>query len=277
MKTAFTKMEGLGNDFMVIDAMDRPVQLDLAAIRKLADRRLGVGFDQLLLIEKPQHESSVARFRIYNADGGEVEQCGNGARCVGRFLMEAGRTDGRTEFTLETLGGELVADVRDIHNVRVNMGVPVLEPAQIPFEARQRAVAYQLDVDGKSYEIGAVSMGNPHAILDVPDVGIAPVAELGPKIEHHTRFPKRTNVGFAQWLDRGRMRLRVFERGTGETLACGTGACAAVVWGRLSGWLDEGVEVELAGGRLVISWQGEGQPVWMSGPANRVYDGHLNP
>jgi diaminopimelate epimerase len=277
MKLAFTKMEGLGNDFMVIDAMQTPVQLDLAAIRRLADRRLGVGFDQLLLIEKPERASSVARFRIYNADGGEVEQCGNGARCVGRFLMEAGRTAGRTEFTLETLGGELVADVHDIRNVRVNMGVPILEPAQIPFEARQREVSYKLDVNGKSHEIGAVSMGNPHAILDVPDVDIAPVAELGPKIEHHPRFPKRTNVGFAQWLDRGRMRLRVFERGTGETLACGTGACAAVVWGRLSGWLDEQVAVELAGGQLVISWQGEGQPVWMSGPANRVYDGHTNP
>ncbi|HEX5339602.1 MAG TPA: diaminopimelate epimerase [Gammaproteobacteria bacterium] len=277
MKLAFTKMEGLGNDFMVVDAMQSPVPLDLAAIRRLADRRLGVGFDQLLVIEPPQNPGSVARFRIYNADGGEVEQCGNGARCVGRYLMEAGRTNGRAEFTLETLGGELVADVHDIHNVRVNMGVPVLEPSQIPFEARQREVSYKLDVNGKNREIGAVSMGNPHAILDVPDVDIAPVAELGPKIEHHARFPKRTNVGFAQWLDRGRMRLRVFERGTGETLACGTGACAAVVWGRLSGWLDEQVEVELAGGRLVISWQGEGQPVWMSGPANRVYDGHMNP
>jgi diaminopimelate epimerase len=275
MKLAFTKMEGLGNDFMVIDAMQSPVQLDLAAIRHLADRRVGVGFDQLLLIEQPHNGANAARFRIYNADGGEVEQCGNGARCVGRYLMEAGRTGGRSEFTLETLGGDLVADVHDIHNVRVNMGVPVLEPAQIPFEARQRAVSYQLDVDGKVYEIGAVSMGNPHAILDVPDVSIAPVAELGPKIERHPRFPKRTNVGFAQWLDRGHMKLRVFERGTGETLACGTGACAAVVWGRLSGWLDEQVEVQLAGGRLVISWKGEGQPVWMSGPANRVYDGQI--
>jgi diaminopimelate epimerase len=276
MKLAFTKMEGLGNDFMVIDAMQSPVQLDLDAIRRLADRRLGVGFDQLLVIEPPQNRNNAARFRIFNADGGEVEQCGNGARCVGRYLMEAGRTAGRAEFSLETLGGELTADVHDIHNVRVNMGVPILEPTRIPFEARQREVSYKLDVDGKNREIGAVSMGNPHAILDVPDVDIAPVAELGPKIENHKRFPKRTNVGFAQWLDRGRMRLRVFERGTGETLACGTGACAAVVWGRLSGWLDQQVEVELAGGRLVISWQGEGQPVWMSGPANRVYDGHMN-
>lgn len=269
-------MEGLGNDFMVIDAMQTPVPLDTASIRRLADRRLGIGFDQLLVIESPHEAAHVAGFRIYNADGGEVEQCGNGARCVARYLAEAGLNGGREEFMLETLGGPLVADVRDIRNVRVNMGAPVLEPTRIPFEARQRAVSYTLDVDGKDYEIGAVSMGNPHAILDVADTRIAPVTELGPKIERHARFPKRTNVGFAQWLDRTHMRLRVFERGTGETLACGTGACAAVVWGRLSGWLDERVEVELAGGRLVISWQGEGQPVWMSGPANRVYDGQLD-
>ena len=276
MTLAFTKMEGLGNDFMVIDALRTPVQLDLDAIRRLADRRRGVGFDQLLLIEKPARDSSAARFRIYNADGGEVEQCGNGARCVARFLVEAGYADAAQPFTLETLGGDLVADVGDIQNVRVNMGVPMLEPEKIPFDARQRAMSYELDVDGKLCEIGAVSMGNPHAILDVPDVDIAPVAELGPRIERHTRFPRRTNVGFAQWLDRGHVRLRVFERGTGETLACGSGACAAVVWGRLSGWLDEQVEVALAGGRLVISWQGEGLPVWMSGPANRVFDGRLS-
>lgn len=275
MKVAFTKMDGLGNDFMVIDAIEQPVRLNRDTVQRLADRRLGVGFDQLLLLEKPQDPAHAARFRIYNADGGEVEQCGNGARCVSRLLVENGRAAGR-RLVLETVGRNLTADVADIHNVRVDMGVPILEPAAIPFEARERALTYTLEVNGGSYEIGAVSMGNPHAILDMPDVDIAPVAELGPKIEHHPRFPKRANVGFAQWLDRRRVRLRVWERGTGETLACGTGACAAVVWGRLAGWLDESVEVTLRGGKLVISWQGEGKPVWMSGPANRVYDGTIN-
>jgi len=275
MKVAFSKMEGLGNDFMVIDAMQQPLPLDTATVQKLADRRTGIGFDQLLVIGKPKNPAHAAGFRIYNADGGEVEQCGNGARCVSRFLVEAGRVTGRS-FTLETLGGDLQADVRDIARVRVNMGVPTFEPARIPFEARERALTYALEVDGRTYEIGAVSVGNPHAILDMPDVDIAPVAELGPKIEHHPRFPKRTNVNFAQWLDRTHVRLRVFERGTGETLACGTGACAAMVWGRLAGWLDESVEVAQRGGHLMISWQGEGECMWMSGPANRVYDGTIN-
>ncbi|MGA9854923.1 MAG: diaminopimelate epimerase [Gammaproteobacteria bacterium] len=275
MKVAFSKMEGLGNDFMVIDAMQQPLPFDAATVQKLADRRTGIGFDQLLVIGKPKNASHAAAFRIYNADGGEVEQCGNGARCVSRFLVEARRVT-KNSFTLETLGGDLQADVRDIANVRVNMGVPRFEPARIPFEARERALTYALEVDGRTYEIGAVSVGNPHAILDMPDVDIAPVAELGPKIENHPRFPKRTNVNFAQWLDRTHVRLRVFERGTGETLACGTGACATMVWGRLAGWLDANVEVSLRGGRLMISWQGEGESMWMSGPANRVYDGTIN-
>jgi diaminopimelate epimerase len=275
MKVAFSKMEGLGNDFMVIDAMQQPLLLDTAIVQKLADRRTGIGFDQLLVIGKAKDPTHAAGFRIYNADGGEVEQCGNGARCVSRFLVEAGRVT-KKEFTLETLGGNLMADVHDLARVRVNMGVPTFEPARIPFETRERALTYALEVDGRSYEIGAVSVGNPHAILDMPDVDIAPVAELGPKIEHHPRFPKRTNVNFAQWLDRTHVKLRVFERGTGETLACGTGACATMVWGRLAGWLDADVEVALRGGRLMISWQGEGKSMWMSGPANRVYDGIIS-
>jgi diaminopimelate epimerase len=274
MKVAFSKMEGLGNDFMVIDAMHQSVSLDTAAVQKLADRRTGIGFDQLLVIGKPKNPKHAAGFRIYNADGGEVEQCGNGARCVSRFLVESGRVMERS-FTLETLGGDLQADVHDIAKVRVNMGVPMFDPARIPFQARERALTYALEVDGRTYEIGAVSVGNPHAILDMPDVDIAPVAELGPKIERHPRFPKRTNVNFAQWLDRTHVRLRVFERGTGETLACGTGACATMVWGRLAGWLDADVEVGLRGGHLMISWPGEGESMWMSGPANRVYDGTI--
>ncbi len=275
MKVAFSKMEGLGNDFMVIDATQQALNLDTSTVQKLADRRTGIGFDQLLVIGKATDPAHAAAFRIYNADGGEVEQCGNGARCVSRYLVEAGRV-AKKNFTLETLGGNLQADVGNIARVRVNMGVPIFEPARIPFEAREQAVTYALDIDGHSYEIGAVSVGNPHAILDMPDVDIAPVAELGPKIEHHPRFPKRANVNFAQWLDRTHVKLRVFERGTGETLACGTGACATMVWGRLAGWLDENVEVALRGGRLMISWRGEGEPMWMSGPANRVYDGTIN-
>ncbi|MDE2091791.1 MAG: diaminopimelate epimerase [Gammaproteobacteria bacterium] len=275
MKVAFSKMEGLGNDFMVIEAMQQPLPLDTSTVQKLADRRTGIGFDQLLVIGRPKNPAHAASFRIYNADGGEVEQCGNGARCVSRFLVEAGWVT-KNSFTLETLGGNLQADVHDITRVRVNMGVPTFEPERIPFDARERALTYALDVDGVAYEIGAVSVGNPHAILDMPDVDIAPVAEIGPKIENHPSFPKRTNVNFAQWLDRTHVKLRVFERGTGETLACGTGACATMVWGRLAGWLDADVEVALRGGRLMISWQGEGESMWMSGPANRVYDGTIN-
>lgn len=274
MKIAFSKMEGLGNDFMVIDAMDQPVRLDATRVRQLADRRTGIGFDQLLLLEKPRDVAHTAHYRIFNADGSEVEQCGNGARCVSRLLVENGRTRG-PQLSLESAGRVLVADVSDLKSVRVNMGVPVFEPARIPFESRERALTYELDVDGHSYEIGVVSMGNPHAILDVPDVDIAPVAELGPKIERHPRFPQRVNVNFAQWLDRMHVKLRVFERGTGETLACGSGACATAAWGRLAGWLDETIEVTLRGGRLVISWPGEGQAMWMCGPANRVYDGTI--
>ncbi|MDE2022913.1 MAG: diaminopimelate epimerase [Gammaproteobacteria bacterium] len=274
MKIPFSKMEGLGNDFMVIDALDRPLRLDTQRVQQLADRRTGVGFDQLLLLEAPRDKSHTAHYRIFNADGGEVEQCGNGARCVSRLLVENGRARG-PQLSLESSGRVLVADVSDLDSVRVNMGVPEFEPTRIPFEARERALTYELDVDGRNYEIGVVSMGNPHAILDLPDVDIAPVAELGPRIERHPRFPQRVNVNFAQWLDRTHVKLRVFERGTGETLACGSGACATTAWGRLAGWLDESVEVALRGGRLVISWPGEGQPMWMRGPANRVYDGTI--
>ncbi|MBU6469308.1 MAG: diaminopimelate epimerase [Gammaproteobacteria bacterium] len=274
MKIPFSKMEGLGNDFMVIDALDRPLRLDTQRVQQLADRRTGVGFDQLLLLEAPRDKSHTAHYRIFNADGGEVEQCGNGARCVSRLLVENGRARG-PQLSLESSGRVLVADVSDLDSVRVNMGVPEFEPTRIPFEARERALTYELDVDGRNYEIGVVSMGNPHAILDLPDVDIAPVAELGPRIERHLRFPQRVNVNFAQWLDRTHVKLRVFERGTGETLACGSGACATTAWGRLAGWLDESVEVALRGGRLVISWPGEGQPMWMRGPANRVYDGTI--
>ncbi|MGE5626223.1 MAG: diaminopimelate epimerase [Bacillota bacterium] len=274
MKLKFAKMHGLGNDFLVLDALDAKVALTESRVRELADRRTGVGFDQLLLLEAPKGGKFHANYRIFNADGGEVEQCGNGVRCVARYLANHGVVkDG--EVCLGTLAGPVQAELRKDGLVRADMGVPRLEPAEIPFVAAARAMQYELDVDGRTVEIGAVSIGNPHAILDVPDVDSAPVAELGPRIEHHPRFPKRANVGFASWQGRKSMRLRVWERGTGETLACGTGACAAVVWGRLLGWLDEEVEVELRGGRLVVSWRGEGEPVWMTGPAVTVYEGHV--
>jgi diaminopimelate epimerase len=267
-------MHGLGNDFLVLDALESSVKLSDGRVRELADRRTGVGFDQLLLLEAPKSKDFHANYRIFNADGGEVEQCGNGVRCVARYLANRGLVDGGA-VRLGTIAGPVQAELEADGLVRANMGVPRLSPKDIPFEAGARAMEYELDVDGRKVEIGAVSMGNPHAILDVADVDTAPVAELGPRIEHHPRFPKRANVGFAQWQDRNAMRLRVWERGTGETLACGTGACAAVVWGRLLGWLDERVEVQLRGGRLVVSWQGEGTPVWMTGPAVTVYEGQI--
>ncbi|HEV2213460.1 MAG TPA: diaminopimelate epimerase, partial [Gammaproteobacteria bacterium] len=257
MKLRFAKMHGLGNDFVVLDALDAAVKLDEPRVRELADRRTGIGFDQLLLLEAPKAGQFHANYRIFNADGGEVEQCGNGVRCVARYLANHGVVK-NGEVRLGTIAGPVQAELTADGLVRANMGVPRLEPAEIPFTAAARAMVYELDVDGRSVEIGAVSMGNPHASLDVPDVATAPVAELGPRIEHHPRFPKRANVGFASWQDRKAMRLRVWERGTGETLACGTGACAAVVWGRLLGWLDEEVDVSLRGGQLVVSWHGEG-------------------
>jgi len=274
VKFKFAKMHGLGNDFMVLDALDGRVALSEARVRELADRRTGVGFDQLLLLEAPKAKRFHANYRIFNADGGEVEQCGNGVRCVARYLANRGVV-ANGEVRLGTVAGPVQAELRKDGLVRANMGVPRLEPKDIPFTAAARAMQYELDVDGRSVEIGAVSMGNPHAILDVADVDSAPVAELGPRIEHHPRFPKRVNVGFASWQGRKSMRLRVWERGTGETLACGTGACAAVVWGRLLGWLDEETEVQLRGGRLVVSWKGEGEAVWMTGPAVTVYEGHV--
>jgi len=274
MKLSFAKMHGLGNDFMVLDALKTSVNLDEARVRSLADRRTGIGFDQLLLLEAPRDKKFHANYRIFNADGGEVEQCGNGVRCVARYLANHGVVKSG-EVRLGTLAGPVQAELDGGELVRANMGVPRLDPKDIPFTAGARAMEYELDVDGRRVTIGAVSMGNPHAILDVPDVEKAPVTELGPRIEHHPRFPKRANVGFVQLLDRNGIRLRVWERGTGETLACGTGACAAVVWGRLLGWLDEKVTVELRGGRLVVSWHGEGEPVWMTGPAVTVYEGQV--
>jgi len=274
MTLEFTKMHGLGNDFVVIDAINQQVALTPAQVRRLADRHFGIGCDQLLLVEAATSTGADFRYRIFNADGGEVAQCGNGARCFMQFVHEHGLS-ARPRIRVETLGGMLELVRNPDGQVTVNMGVPRLAPAGIPFTAAAQAVRYTLEVDGRSYEIGALSLGNPHAVLRVDDIATAPVATLGPLIERHPRFPERVNAGFVQIEDAATVRVRVYERGAGETLACGSGACAAVVAGRLWGELDETVKVVLNGGELVISWPGEGHPVMMTGPATTVYQGRI--
>ena len=270
----FTKMHGLGNDFVVIDATQQQINLSTAQYRRLADRHFGVGCDQILLIEPPRERATDFHYRIFNADGGEVEQCGNGARCFARYVHDQGLTEKKV-IEVGTLAGRIRLYLETDGNVRVNMGIPILEPAAIPFLAERRAPLYSIDLKGRRVELGAVSMGNPHAILQVPDIDTAEVASIGPLLECHPSFPRRVNVGFMQRCSPGEIRLRVFERGTGETLACGTGACAAVVHGRLLGLLEESVVVHLKGGDLRIVWSGEGEPVWMSGPAVRVFQGRI--
>ncbi len=275
MAIKFTKMHGLGNDFVVIDAINQAVDLSPEQVRQLADRHLGIGCDQLLLVEAATGEQADFRYRIFNADGGEVGQCGNGARCFMQFVREQGLTN-KTQLQVETASGPLQLSQQPDGQITVDMGVPRLEPDQVPFLAEQRDSRYTLEVDGQTLEIAALSMGNPHAVLQVDDVTTAPVTTLGAAIEQHARFPERVNVGFMQVLSRDTIRLRVFERGAGETLACGSGACAAVVAGQLQGLLAERVKVVLNGGELVVSWAGIGQPVLMTGPATTVYEGRIN-
>ena len=276
MRLNFVKMHGLGNDFVVIDRIRQTVEIGPDEVRFLANRRLGVGCDQVLLVEPATRPDAAFRYRIFNADGNEVEQCGNGARCVARFVRDEGLT-GRDEIPVETAAGLIVLRLRTDGQVTVDMGPPRLDPIDIPFVADSQALGYPLEVEGEVFEIGAVSMGNPHAVIVVPDVDTAPVARLGPAIEFHPRFPHRVNVGFMQIVAPDHIRLRVHERGAGETLACGTGACAAVVAGRIQGHLAETVNVDLPGGRLVISWPGGGAPVMMTGPATRVFTGTIEP
>ena len=270
----FTKMQGLGNDFMVVDAISQPFRLRPEMIRELANRNFGIGFDQLLVVEPPGLPDVDFRYRIFNADGSEVEQCGNGARCFARFVRDQ-RLTNKKVIRVQTAKGVIELRVGRDGMVMVNMGVPELNPPAIPFAADRRKEVYTVDVDGQAVELTAVSMGNPHGVLIVDDVDAAPVETLGPKLERHPRFPARANIGFLQVLDRSHARLRVFERGSGETLACGSGACAAVVAGCLRGLLDNRVELELRGGKLVIEWQGEGTPVMMEGPATSVFEGQL--
>ena len=274
MMLRFTKMHGLGNDFVVIDAISQDVALDAERIRIIADRHFGIGCDQVLLVERPRLADTDFHYRIFNADGGEVEQCGNGARCFARYVRDEGLTD-KDVIDVGTAKGRIRLFVESNGHVRVNMGAPDFAPPNIPFVADERADSYVLDVSGERVEIGAVSMGNPHAVLLVDDIMTAPVSTLGPAIERHRRFPARVNVGFMTIRAPDLIDLRVFERGTGETLACGTGACAAVAVGRQRGLLDARVRVRLPGGELVISWPGNDEPVWMSGPAARVFDGNI--
>lgn len=274
MKLKFTKMQGLGNDFVVLDGINQAITLDREQIRKLADRHFGIGCDQLLLVEKAEGQADF-RYRIFNADGGEVEQCGNGARCFVRYVHDHGLTQ-KNEIRIETLSGVISPHLEVNGNVTVNMGKPIFEPEAIPFIAEKRALTYSLELPGQPVTISAVSMGNPHAVRVVPDVDNAPVDTEGALIELHPRFPKRVNVGYLQVLDRTHIKLRVFERGAGETLACGTGACAAVVAGIDLGLLDHQVKVSTRGGELTISWQGNDEPVWMTGPAVTVFEGEIN-
>jgi diaminopimelate epimerase len=275
MPVSFTKMHGAGNDFVVFDGVSRPIHLTPEKIRRLADRRFGIGCDQVLLVERPTTDGADFRYRIFNADGSEVEQCGNGARCFVRFVRDK-RLTGKDEIAVQTLSGMIHPRLEADGSVTVNMGVPRFEPGEVPFEASGRENVYDLEVDGQTVSVSVLSMGNPHAVQAVPDVDSAPVNTQGPLIERHPRFPQRVNAGYMQVVDRGHIRLRVYERGAGETLACGSGACAAVVAGRQRGLLDDKVDVMLLGGTLRVSWAGEGRPVWMSGPAVTVYEGTID-
>lgn len=274
MRLRFTKMQGLGNDFVVIDATREPFALDAAAIRLVADRHFGVGCDQLLVVEPATRPGVDFRYRIFNADGGEVEQCGNGARCFVRFVHDHGLTAKR-EIRVETRAGLIAPRLEADGQVTVDMGVPLLEPARVPFLSSSEALVQPLEVAGQTLAITAVSMGNPHAVQVVADVDLAPVASQGPAIESHPRFPARVNAGFLQVLDRHAIRLRVYERGAGETLACGTGACAAAVTAILRGLADSPLRVHTRGGDLSIVWEGPGQPVLMTGPALSVFEGEI--
>jgi diaminopimelate epimerase len=279
MRLIFTKMQGAGNDFVVVDGFTSPVALNPAQIKKIANRHFGVGCDQLLIVEKTSTPNVDFRYRIFNADGGEVEQCGNGARCFVRFVTEKGLTNKR-EIVVETCCSIITLTLRDDDQVTVNMGAPIFEPAKIPFiaETQQKTYALQANNHAASIQdisVAAVSMGNPHAVMLVDDVEIANVAELGPLIESHASFPQRVNAGFMQVLNPHEIKLRVYERGAGETLSCGTGACAAAVSGIQLGLLQSPVLVHTRGGKLNIEWHGEGQPVMMAGAAEIVFEGEI--
>lgn len=274
MRYAFTKMHGLGNDFVVLDAFTQPLSLTTEQLRFLGNRHFGIGCDQILLVEPPTLPETDFNYRIFNADGEEVEQCGNGARCFARYVHEKGLSD-KPEITVGTNAGIIKLFMEPDGQVRVNMGRPVLAPAEIPFIADIEAPEYPIDIDGETVHLGAVSMGNPHAVLVVDRTETAPVERIGQALQQHTAFPERVNVGFMQIISRDEIRLRVHERGVGETQACGTGACAAVVSGQLRGLLNKRVRVSLPGGELVIEWLERDAPVLMVGPATTVFEGSI--
>jgi diaminopimelate epimerase len=283
MKLNFTKMQGAGNDFVVLDGVSRPVEMTPQRARRIADRHFGVGCDQILLVEKSQRVDADFRYRIWNSDGGEVEQCGNGARCFVRFVRDKGLTK-KSEIRVETLSGVIAPRLEADGQVSVDMGAPQFDPLRVPFDASglipvQGGMRWPLEVAGRVVPVAVLSMGNPHAVQTVADVESAPVAGEGPLIERHPRFPKRTNAGYMQVVDRSSVRLRVWERGAGETLACGTGACAAVVTGIREGLLDDTVRVAARGGQLTIRWAGgdnkPNRPVWMTGPAETAFEGEI--
>ena len=275
MKLKFTKMQGAGNDFVVVDATREPFRPEPALLARLADRRFGVGCDQILVVEKPSSRDVDFNYRIFNSDGSETGQCLNGSRCFARFVRER-RLSKKDVIRVRTCTSELELQLQADGSVRVNAGMPRFEPADIPFTAPVRAPRYSVTLnDGQMLEVGALSMGNPHAVLTVADVDQAPVQEIGEALQHHPAFPQRVNVGFLQLLDRGTARLRVYERGAGETLACGSGACAAAVIARMWGVADATIEMQVRGGALTIEWQGEGSPVFISGPAETVYRGEM--
>jgi diaminopimelate epimerase len=281
LRLKFTKMQGAGNDFVVLDGVSRTLDISPQRARRIADRHFGVGCDQILLVERSQRTDADFRYRIWNSDGGEVEQCGNGARCFVRFVHDKGLTK-KTEIRVETLSGVIAPRLESDGQVSVDMGAPRFDPEEVPFDPsglKPVGTRWPLDVNGRVVPVAVLSMGNPHAVQTVADVDSAPVASEGPLVERHPRFPKRANAGYMQVVDRASVRLRVWERGTGETLACGTGACAAVVTGIRDGLLDDTVRVETRGGRLTIRWAGgENDPncsVWMTGPAVTVFEGEI--
>lgn len=274
MYIRFTKMHGLGNDFVVIDAVTQDVTMTDELARRLADRHTGVGCDQILLVEPPSHPDIDFKYRIFNADGSEVAQCGNGARCFAKFVRDR-RLTGKNRLRVETYSGTLQLSIDDKQSYTATLGIPNFEPAQIPFEAEQAVLTYAIEVDKKSIDIAALSLGNPHAVFQVADIQQAPIDELGPLLESHPRFPERVNVGFMALVSRHEINLRVYERGAGETQACGSGACAAAVAGIAQDLLDSPVKVNLPGGSLSITWQGENQPVSVTGPATTVYQGRI--
>ena len=271
----FTKMHGLGNDFMMVDGVTQNVFLSQEQIKKLANRNFGIGFDQLLMVEPPYDPDLDFHYRIFNSDGSEVSQCGNGARCFARFVQLKGLTN-KSAIKVSTKSGNMVLYLENNEQVTVNMGRPLLEPKKIPFVANQQEKTYLLRSDNDTVMCGVVSMGNPHCVMVVDDVDTAPVEKLGARLELHERFPEQANIGFMQILSREHIKLRVFERGVGETLACGSGACAAVVVGRIQDLLDNKVQVDLPGGSLHIRWHDENSPVKMRGPAEYVFDGQIH-